>query len=37
LDEVVVTAQRREERLKDVPLTVVAMSDEQLGTHLVTR
>src|SRR3546814_6837338 len=30
LAEVVVTAQRREERLKDVPLTVSAMSSEQL-------
>jgi iron complex outermembrane receptor protein len=36
LGEVVVTAQRREERLQDVPLTVVAMSDEQLAKSGVT-
>jgi iron complex outermembrane recepter protein len=36
LDEVVVTAQRREERLKDVPLTVVAMSEDQLEKAGVT-
>lgn len=29
-DEIVVTAQRREERLKDVPLTVTAIGGEQL-------
>src|SRR3546814_9269207 len=34
--EVVVTAQRREERLKDVPLTVSAMSSEQLTEAGVT-
>jgi iron complex outermembrane recepter protein len=36
LEEVVVTAQRREERLQDVPLTVVALSSGQLDKAGVT-
>jgi iron complex outermembrane recepter protein len=36
LEEVIVTAQRREERLKDVPLTVVALSSDQLEKSGVT-
>jgi len=36
LQEVLVTAQRREERLQDVPLTVVALSDDQLAKSGVT-
>jgi hypothetical protein len=36
LEEVIVTAQRREERLQDVPLTVVALSSDQLEKSGVT-
>lgn len=35
-DEIVVTAQRREERLKDVPLSVTAISGEQLTQGGIT-
>jgi len=37
LDEVIVTAQKREERLQDVPLTVTAVSGEALGDFGVAR
>src|SRR2546425_3244589 len=36
LDEIVVTAQRREERLKDVPLSVTALSAANLAAAGVT-
>jgi iron complex outermembrane receptor protein len=36
LEEVVVTAQRREQRLQDVPVSVTAMTTEQLSTKQIT-
>ncbi len=36
LEEIVVTAQRREERLLDVPMSIVAVSDEELHQRQIT-
>jgi iron complex outermembrane receptor protein len=35
-NDIIVTAQRREERLQDVPLTITALSDDQLAKSGVT-
>ena len=37
LDEIVVTAQRRDENLQDTPVTVSAFSDDMLDTRQITR